>query len=32
MDAEKLKTILRSEEFNKNNYGVYGDIYVKELN
>jgi len=32
MDAEKLKTILRSEEFNKNNYGVYGDIYVKEIN
>ena len=29
MDAEKLKIILKSEEFNKNNYGVYGDIYVK---
>jgi len=28
MDAEKLKNILKSEEFNKNNYGVYGDIYV----
>ena len=32
MDAEKLKIILTSEEFNKNNYGVYGDIYVKKLN
>ena len=29
MDAEKLKIILKSEEFNKGNYGVYGDIYVK---
>jgi|SRR5688572_11161377 len=31
MEAEKLKTILKSEEFNKRNYGVYGDIYVKML-
>jgi FkbM family methyltransferase len=32
MDADQLKIILKSEEFNKNNYGVYGDIYVKMLN
>ena len=32
MHAGKLKTILKSEEFNKDNYGVYGDIYVKKLN
>ena len=32
MNAEKLKNILKSEEFNKNNYGVYGDIYVKQMN
>ena len=29
MDADRLKNILKSEEFNKNKYGVYGDIYVK---
>ena len=32
MDADRLKNLLRSEEFNKNNYGIYGDIYVKMLN
>ncbi|HZI54901.1 MAG TPA: FkbM family methyltransferase [Chitinophagaceae bacterium] len=32
MDADKLKIILKSDEFNKSNYGVYGDIYVRMLN
>jgi FkbM family methyltransferase len=31
MNAESLKGVLKSEEFNKSNYGVYGDIYVKGL-
>ena len=29
MDADRLKNILKSNEFNKDNYGIYGDIYVK---
>jgi hypothetical protein len=30
MEAGELLTILRSDDFNKSNYGVYGDIYVKK--
>ena len=29
MEASQVLAILKSEGFNKNNYGVYGDIYVK---
>ena len=32
MNATEILTILKSEGFNKNNYGVYGDIYVKRIN
>jgi len=31
MEAGELLTILKSDEFNKSNYGVYGDIYVKKV-